>query len=151
MAPGRIKTNKKTCKNLLTSSIKYDTIYLQNAKGVSIMKYKVVAKKFIDRTVCEENLVFKSEDELQSFCANNIEYREWIYYRKNTLSFTRSDLEFTPKNVAKLRNEYNCNNPAYAVCVLCGKQLHEHNKDDHILTKYGYVGAECFKKVLHIL
>lgn len=31
-----IKTNKKTCKNLLTSSVKYDTIYLQIRK----MRYR---------------------------------------------------------------------------------------------------------------
>lgn len=57
-------------------------------------------------------------------------------------------VEPTAENKMAIRNQYNANNPAYAVCIACGKDLHEHNKESHFQSKFGILGSECYKKLM---
>ena len=61
------------------------------------------------------------------------------------------EIEPTFKNKMLIRQKWNINNAAYACCVACGKELHEHNKTDHYESKYGLIGPECYKKLMAVL
>ena len=55
------------------------------------------------------------------------------------------------ENIRILRNSFNKVNPAYAICVCCGKSLHENNKQSHYDTPLGIMGDECYGKLMTLL
>jgi hypothetical protein len=56
--------------------------------------------------------------------------------------------EYTFENKAIIRLNYCKENKVYTICACCGAELHENQKENHTLTKYGYIGPECIKHVL---
>lgn len=119
----------------------------QTIKAVDTPWYEVNALGWPRKHV-REYLEFETNREAFDFRENNPGY--WLsgWTKGGKFRIARDyNAEPTFENKARIRLEYCRTNKVHAICACCGKELHEHQIHNHTLTKYGYIGPECIKRV----
>ena len=112
------------------------------------MKISLSKAKRWGRECLKETIIFADAKDAWEYMKNNPGYELSLCGKENEFKvFIVHDFEPTPENKMRVRGKFSADNPAYAICAACGKELHANNMGSHWGSIYGVIGPECAKKI----